>query len=89
MRDVVADDFAWITKLNPSEAAKEYFRMFYLGTHSAYQKGWDAGYESASKKVETELPDTDLAEQIQEALYEGDLDLAGYLIGDRDMNEFI
>jgi hypothetical protein len=35
------------------------------------------------------VPDNDLAEQIQEAIYEGDLDLAGYLIGDRDMNEFI
>lgn len=35
------------------------------------------------------VPDTDFAEQIQEALYDGDLDLAGYLIGDRDMNEFI
>jgi hypothetical protein len=35
------------------------------------------------------MDDLEFAEQIQEALYDGDLDLAGYLIGDRDINEFI
>lgn len=47
MRDVTVDTFRWITSLRPDDAAANYFHVYFLDTHAAFQEGWDAGFDAA------------------------------------------
>jgi len=47
MRDVTVDTFRWITNLKPNDAAANYFQVYFLDTHAAFQEGWDAGFDAA------------------------------------------
>jgi hypothetical protein len=47
MRKVTVDTFRWITALKPDDAAANYYHVYFLDTHAAFQEGWDMGFDQA------------------------------------------
>lgn len=45
MKQINMEDFEWLTKLEPDSATKNYYAMYFLDTHAAFEEGWETGFK--------------------------------------------